>query len=230
MKLEKVSKQKFIAIILARGGSKGIKDKNIISVNKKPLIYWSIKTCLNSELIDSVWVSSDSKKILNLSKKFGAKIILRPKKYSKDNSSSEDAWLHAVKKIEEKFKFEAVVGIQPTSPLRPLKCLDKAITKYKKEKLDSLFSSSEIKECNIWQQVNKKLIANYNFKKRPRRQEFKKRFYENGSFYIFDKRKFLKFKCRLFGKIGFYLMSKIFSFQIDEKEDIELLSNFKRYF
>ena len=132
--------------------------------------------------------------------------------------------------MEKKYKFSAIVGIQPTSPLRPPKCLDKAIIKYKKENLDSLFSSSKINECNIWQEINKKLVANYNFKKRPRRQEFKKRFYENGSFYIFDKRKFLKLKCRLFGKKGLYLMGKIFSFQIDEKEDIELLNNLEKYF
>ncbi len=222
--------QKFIAIILARGGSKGIKNKNITVVNKKPLIFWSIKTCLNSKLIDDVWVSSDSQKILNLSKKFGAKVILRPKQYSKDTSSSEEAWHDAIKKLHKKYKFKAVVGIQPTSPLRPSKCLDRAILKYKKENLDSLFSSSEINECNIWYQKNNKLIANYNFRNRPRRQDFKKRFYENGSFYIFDKDKFLKHKCRLFGKIGVYVMSKIFSFQIDEKEDIELINNFKKYF
>ena len=91
MKSKKREKEKFIAIILARGGSKGIKNKNIISVNKKPLIYWSIKTCLNSKLIDNVWVSSDSKKILDISKKFGAKAIIRPKRFSKDTSSSEEA-------------------------------------------------------------------------------------------------------------------------------------------
>ena len=62
-----MKKEKFTAIILARGGSKGIKNKNLIKINKKPLIYWSIKACLNSRLINSVWVSSDNIKILNYS-------------------------------------------------------------------------------------------------------------------------------------------------------------------
>ena len=65
----------FVAIILARGGSKGIKLKNLFKINKKPLIYWTIKRCLGSKKISSVWVSSDSEKILNYSYKVGAQII-----------------------------------------------------------------------------------------------------------------------------------------------------------
>ena len=73
-------KKKIIhAIILARGGSKGIKNKNIVIVNKKPLIYWSIKNCLKSKLIKKTWVSSDNNKILEIAKKFGANIIKRPR-------------------------------------------------------------------------------------------------------------------------------------------------------
>ena len=77
-----MGKKKIHAIILARGGSKGIKNKNLISIKKKPLIYWSIKSVLNCNIIDKVWVSSDSSKILTLSKKFGANTIKRPKKLS----------------------------------------------------------------------------------------------------------------------------------------------------
>ena len=71
---------KLLAIIPARGGSKGIPNKNIKTFNGKPLIYWTIKTALESKTIDKVVVSSDSNKILKLSKQFGAEIILRPKK------------------------------------------------------------------------------------------------------------------------------------------------------
>ncbi len=95
-------RKKVHAIILARGGSKGIKNKNIILINKKPLIYWSIKNCLNSKKISSTWVSSDNKRILNLAKKFGAKIINRPKKLASDNATSDSAWEHAIKYIEKK--------------------------------------------------------------------------------------------------------------------------------
>ena len=104
--------KKNIAIILARKGSKGIKNKNLIEVNGKPLIYWSIKVCKMSKKMNSVWVSSDSDKILNVSKKFGAKTIKRPTKYSLDKSTSDSAWLHAVKYLNKKnffFRYDSRV-------------------------------------------------------------------------------------------------------------------------
>ena len=115
----KKNKNNFVGIILARGGSKGIKLKNLFKINNKPLIYWTIKHCLNSKKINSVWVSSDNNKILNYSQKMGVKIIKRPKVYSKDTSSSESAWLHAIEHIEKRgFHIKNVVGLQPTSPIR----------------------------------------------------------------------------------------------------------------
>jgi len=223
-------KDKIVAVILARGGSKGIKNKNIIKINKKPLIFWSIKACLDSKKIKSTWVSSDSKKILNLAKKFGANTIKRPKLISKDNSSSEKAWLHAINIINKNEKIDTVVGIQPTSPLRPKNSIDRALTYYSIKKLDSLFTAEKISDHFIWKKAKKKLQANYNYKKRPMRQRIKNNFLENGSFYIFNSKKFLKEKCRLFGKIGYFLMKKIYSFQIDEKEDIQLINSLNKYF
>ena len=74
-------KKKVYSIILARGGSKGNKNKNLVKVNNKPLIFWTISQSLKSKKIDEVWVNSDNKKILLLSKKIGTKIIRRPKKF-----------------------------------------------------------------------------------------------------------------------------------------------------
>ena len=95
-------KKNNIAIILARGGSKGIKNKNIYKVNKMPLVYWSIKSCLKANRISSVWVSSDNNKILNLSRKYGANTVKRPKRISGDHSLSEEAWRHALIYIKNK--------------------------------------------------------------------------------------------------------------------------------
>lgn len=223
-------KNKVVAIILARGGSKGIKKKNLIKINNKPLIFWSIKSCLLSKSINDVWVSSDSKEILKISKKYGAKVIQRPKKYAGDNSSSESAWIHAIQSIKYKDKIKTIIGVQPTSPLRPDRCFDDALRIFNRGGYDSLFTFQKISDYFIWNTKNKKLVANYNFKKRPLRQQIITKKLENGSFYIFDKTKFLKNKCRLFGKIGCYEMSKIFSFQIDENEDIRIFQNFKKFF
>lgn len=218
-----------ISIILARGGSKGIKNKNLKKFNDKPLIYWSIKSSLNSKLIKETWVSSDSKKILNYSKKIGANIILRPKKHSNDHASSDIAWWHATNVLKRK-KFDLVVGIQPTSPLRDKDDFDKGIMKFIDGKYDSLFSSVSAEDIFLWKFKNKKLIANYDYKNRPRRQDIKDSYLENGSFYIFKKEGMIKFKNRLFGKIGTYKMKIINSYQIDTLLDwkiITLLSKFK---
>jgi len=229
-------KKKIHAIILARGGSKGLKRKNLFPINKKPLIYWSINCCLKSKKIDKIWVSSDNKKILKLAKKYGAKTIIRPKFLSSDNASSDSAWLHAVKYIEKKNHIDTVIGLQPTSPIRETKDIDKSIKKFFKFKYDSLFSSSNKDTAFTWLVGNnKKITPNYNFKKRPRRQDLKKEIKENGSIYIFNKKKFLIFKNRLFGKIGNYLMEKNKSFEIDDIHDALLvdtimknLNNFKK--
>ena len=90
---------KIIAIIPARGNSKSIYKKNLIKFSGKPLIYWTIKQALNTKKIDDVFVSSDSEEILDLSKSFGAKTVLRPQKYSTDIASSESVLLHVLKKL-----------------------------------------------------------------------------------------------------------------------------------
>ena len=188
-------KKNNIAIILARGGSKGIKNKNIYKVNKMPLVYWSIKSCLKANRISSVWVSSDNNKILNLSRKYGANTVKRPKRISGDHSLSEEAWRHALIYIKNKIKnIDAVVGIQPTSPIRPPKLLNDGLKKFYKEKLDSLFTSEKILHNFVWKKSHGKFKANYNYKKRPMRQKIKEKYLENGSFYIFDPEKFLRKK------------------------------------
>ena len=90
------------AIILARGNSKGLKNKNILNVKNKPMIYWSITQANESKKINYTWVSSDSKRILHIAKKNGCGIILRPKKISGDKASSESAWFHAINYLKKK--------------------------------------------------------------------------------------------------------------------------------
>ena len=221
---------KYITVILARAGSRGVKNKNIKMLNKKPLIFWSIKHSLDSSKISQTYVSSDSKKILNISKKYGAKIILRPKKYSSSKSSSEEAWLHAIKYLKKNdINASHIVGLQPTSPLRGKKDIDKAITLFKNKNLDSLFSSVKIKDHFIWKKNENKLIANYNYKKRKPRQKIQDQYLENGSIYIFKTNKFLKYKNRLFENIGTYVMKKKMSFQIDDYEDFDIIKKLSNY-
>lgn len=214
------------SIILARGGSKGIKNKNLIIIKKKPLLYWSIIKSSNSKKIKYTWVSSDKKKILDFAKKNGAKTILRPKKYSTDSSTSESAWKHAINFIvKKKYKIDLIVGIQPTSPIRDSIDFDNAIKYFLKKKLDSLFSATKIHDFFTWSIYKGNIKANYDYKKRLRRQKIKKNYLENGSFYIFKKNYFLKYNNRLFGKIGAFIMEKKKSFQIDDLIDVKIINS-----
>jgi len=119
--------------------------------------------------------------------------------------------------------------VQPTSPIRPFKLLNKSLKQFYNKKLDSLFTAQKVSDHFIWKNNRNMFVANYNYKKRPMRQKIEEKFLENGSFYIFKPEKFLKKKCRLFGKIGCFTMSKIQSFQIDDKQDVELFNNLRRY-
>lgn len=213
------------AIILARGGSKGIKNKNLINVAGKPLIEWTIEHSIKCKYIKDVFVSSDSKEILDFSQSKGASSILRPSVLSQDDSSSEDAWAHALEYIENKkgYLLDFIVAPQVTSPLRGFNDFSNALEKMKNEKLDSLLSVNQLKDFFIWRKQDSKFISdNYDFKNRSRRQLINTKYHENGSFYIFKPEVLKQYKNRLGGKIGYYLMEEYKSFQIDEIEDLKL--------
>ena len=142
------------AVIIARGGSKGLPNKNIIDLCGKPLICWTIEQCLASKYIRDIWVSSDNKKILDLSGNYKTKLITRPKEISGDTASSESAWLHALKKIEEVSQSpQAILAPQVTSPLRETIDIDKGIEKFVNGSYDSLFSSNAVEDLFFWEET-----------------------------------------------------------------------------
>jgi CMP-N,N'-diacetyllegionaminic acid synthase len=214
-----------IAIIIARGGSKGIPNKNIIDFFGKPLIAWTIDACIKGG-IQSVWVSSDSSEILGISKKYGAKTIKRPKKFSGDESSSESAWIHAIEYLNKNFNKTAdwIFAPQVTSPLTEPKDIKSALNKVKTSDYDSYFSGCAVDDLLIWEKnKNKKLKSiNYNCNDRKRRQESKKQFVENGAFYIFKPKLLIKNKNRFGKNIGVIEMDNWKIFEIDELSDIKI--------
>jgi CMP-N,N'-diacetyllegionaminic acid synthase len=221
-----------VAIIPARGGSKGIPKKNLIDFCGKPLVSWTIEQSLDVKTISTVWVSSDSQQILDVGKRLGANTILRPKSLSSDSATTESAWDHALNIIQEKTGIvDMVVGLQPTSPVRESKDIEKAIKIFKKSKCDSLFSAAEIDDFYIWQKKRKKLISlNYDYAQRGRRQDHTKQYVENGSFYIFKPQTLKKFNNRLGGKIEISLMEFWKSFEIDSLKDIELCETLMKHY
>jgi len=218
---------KITAIILARGGSKGLPNKNILNFCGKPLITWTIENCFNAG-ISSVWVSSDSEEILEISKNSGAQILRRPDEISNDSSSSEEAWLHAINYIEsvQNNNIDFVFAPQVTSPLREAKDIINAIKIIDEEKLDSLFSSSIVEDLFFWKKNNIGILesVNYDWKNRKRRQDISEKFIENGSFYFFKPNILRLNNNRFGGKIGLVKMEFWKMFEIDSKEDFKMCS------
>jgi CMP-N,N'-diacetyllegionaminic acid synthase len=213
-----------VAIIPARGGSKGIPNKNIMDFCGKPLIAWTIEQCLSSGYITDVWVSSDSQDILNISEKYGAKTIKRPDSISGDLASSESAWKHAIEVIQRDNNIDLVFAPQLTSPLRETKDINNAIEYITSSNADSLLSTVEIEDFFIWKKGldGTPESVNYDYMNRRSRQEIEKKYLENGSFYIFKPQLLKDSNNRLGGKILLYKMEKYKMFQIDNDEDIEL--------
>ena len=134
------------SIILARKDSKGIPHKNTIDFCGKPLIEWTIIQLKKTMKTGEIWVSSDGSKILDIAKKHNVNLIERPSDLSKDNSSSEDAWMHALRIIKKKKKVEVILAPQVTSPLREPSDFSNAIKLFKSSKADSLLSVCEIED------------------------------------------------------------------------------------
>lgn len=217
--------QKIVCVIPARGGSKGIPNKNIIEFNSKPLIAHSIEQAINANL--DVYVSSDSDEILQISTKYGAKGIKRPETIAGDTASSESALLHAIETIEyqDQTKIDICVFLQATSPLREPIDIKNAIKTLLSENLDSVFSACVMEDMLVWQTQNDKLQPlNYDFKNRKRRQDHKPQYIENGSIYVFKRNVLFENKNRLGGKIGISLMDTWKLFEIDNYSDLDFCS------
>lgn len=212
-----------VAIIPARGGSKGIPGKNTLLVAGKPLVAWSIEHALHSSKIDSVWVTSDSAAILEIAQEYGARTILRPDNISGDKATSEEAWIHAVNHIKQSVEVELVVCIQPTSPVRGRHDLDEAIDKYYNQKFDSLLSVTQVEDYFEWRlgECGAESI-NYDYSDRKRRQDIEVKYLENGSFYIVTPELLIENNNRLGGYVGFYEQEKYKMYQIDNIEDVGL--------
>lgn len=222
-----MSSNKVIAIIPARAGSKSIKNKNIIKLEGKPLIAWSIESCLKSKHISKVYISTDSKKYAKIAKQFGpVEIILRPKKISRDKSTDYEMIKHAIENIN--YDYSYIAHIRPTTPLRRLSDLNKAIEIFINSKFTSLravheMSETSYKTLEIRQGVLKSL-KNLNFtmdELNGPRQNFKKTYTPNGVIDIYKKSLIIKNK-QLFGnKVKAYKTD--YTHEIDNKVDLNYL-------
>ena len=217
-----------IALIPARGGSKGIPGKNIKNFEGKPLIIHSIDYAQNSSLLRNIYVSTDDNQIAHISKTAGAKIIKRPSEYATDTSSTESVIEHALNNIDN--DPDIIILLQPTSPLRPAKSLDSIINKFIDGNYDSLLSLSPSNNF-FWNIRNNQIHPEYDYLNRKRRQDIKpneKKYFENGSVYIFTKEHFKLTNNRLGGNIGYVIFPEEYGYEIDVPKDLIILEQLSR--
>ena len=220
--MKKIINNKYICIILARKGSKRIKNKNLVKINGKPLIEYTLNAIKNIMSLDNIYVSTNDENIIKITKKFNINFIRRPQNLCEDKSSSEDGIIHAINLIKKEKKINHVIFLQITSPLRDNIDIINCVKKYKKKKLDSIFSAFLAKRF-IWTKTNRLSSLTFNYKKRERSQNMNNLIIENGAIFIFNVKKFLKFKNRIFGKFDFYKMDENKSFDIDNLQDLKIV-------
>jgi len=217
-----------IAIIPARSGSKGLKNKNIKFFKGRPLICHTIKSALKSKHISRVIVSTDSKKIANIAKLNGAEIpFLRSKALSSDKAKAVDVYIDVLNKIKirEKIKISNFIVLLPTSPLRSSKDIDLAIELFKKKKAYSVISVSKFETPVEWilKKKNDKIYKKFiNLKEIQNRQSAEDLYIPNGAIYVFDANYFKNKKKYYSRRTYGYFMPKERSIDIDDIMDFKL--------
>ena len=219
-----------IAFIPARGGSKSIPLKNIKEINGKPLIYWTVKAACESKYVDKVVIATDSQDIKYVVSSFGfnkAEVYDRDAENAQDTSSTESVMLEYIKKtsLNENDKF---ILIQATSPLLKSEHINGMYEKLMQSDADSIFSGVREKQFHWIETIDGVKPINYDYRNRPRRQDFQGIIAENGACYINSIGNILKDKCRLSGKIITYEMPSETAYEIDEETDwiiVEQLMN-----
>jgi len=232
-----MKKIRVLGVIPARAGSKGIKNKNIYLLGKKPLLAYSIKSVRESKLLTDCIISTDSPKIANIALKYKAKVpFLRPKKLARDNTCTEPVLRHALieyEKISGQY-FDYVMLLQPTVPFRKGKDIDAAIKlmlKYpKKNALVSCFNGMCVHPQVMYKEKNGKVVPFVPRKKELEgREHFEKVFVRDGSIYL-TKRNQLLNNNKIVGKDPLIMvMPRWGSVNIDSHEDFRLAEMILHY-
>lgn len=213
-----------LAVILARSGSKGLKDKNIKELNGKPLMAYTIEAAVASGKYDTVHVSTDSERYAQIARDYGADVpFLRSADLAGDCASSWDALRAVVKEYENRGKtFDTVTLLQPTSPLRNADDIRGAFELFEEKQADSVVSVCEVDHspllCNVLDD-SLSMDGFLDMSKVGRRQELSTYYRINGAIYI-QKTQLLMEGASVYGEKSYaYIMDKRKSIDIDDSYD-----------
>ena len=214
---------KSIALIPARGGSKGIHRKNIKLFNSKPLIYWSIQAALNSDYIDRVIVSTEDEEIAEIAESFSAEVpFLRPKELAKDESPGIDPVIHVLEMLPE---VQDLILLQPTSPLRQTKHINEIFQLREKFQSDSVVSISLAKKhLDLFFHYNSNHIISPlsgDFKALPR-QKYPDLYTINGALYLSSRKSIFSNRSLFSPSTLGYIMPQKYSIDIDTELDWDI--------
>ncbi len=196
-----------LAVIPARGGSKGIPKKNILSIRGKPLIAWSIEAACASASIDKAIVSTDSDEIAAVAREFGAEVLRRPAELATDEATTIAVIQHVAACIEDAQVF---VVLQPTSPLRAPGLIDECVQIFETGGYDNLATGFCCKYREFGSHDNE------------RRQDYQGFFYDDGNVYVLARK--LVEQGRWYGnKIARHVIPRPMNYEIDDAVDLVVL-------
>lgn len=213
-----------VAIIPARGGSRGVPGKNIRPLAGQPLIAHTIAQARAAAGVARVVVSTDAAEIADASRAAGAEVVMRPAALAGDRSASEEALLHVLAALSaEGWTADEVVFLQCTAPFRRPGEIDAALRYFRDGRFDSLFTAVSVKPFR-WRALPDGSMERLNFPvdRRPMRQDREAELIETGSFYITRASLLTDTGLRLGGRIGCWVMPPLYAFDIDTPEDFDV--------
>jgi len=221
--------QKILGIIVARKGSKGLKNKNIKIINGKPLIYWSIKQAKKSKLLTRLIVNTDSTKVIQIAKKLNVEVpFRRPRKLSTSQSLIFETLKYTINFFKKKnIFFKYIALIEPTSPLRERNDIDNILKFFFKKKIKSLVTMGKV-VCQhpdfLFKLSNdNKLLPFTNFKNASsRRQNIRDLYFPDGTLYVSDVKTLLKKKSFYHEQTYGVVLPKWKNIEIDDQLDFDI--------
>ena len=215
-----------LAIIPARGGSKGVPRKNVRDLAGKPLIVWTIEAAQRAQSIERVVVSTDDDEIARVAEDAGAEVIRRPLELAQDATPTEPALLHTLDDLEarEGYVPDAVSLLQCTSPLRGADLIDRCVALFQETGCDAVMTVTPMQHWNLAGGIGEegRFRPEYDYARRPLSQHIPAKFRENGAVYVTRLQALRQYQNRLGGDVRVLPLDPVRSIDIDGEEDFLL--------